>query len=153
MNASYKYFSLSAVVLAVDPERERISLGVKQLEQDPMGQFAANTQKGAIVKATVKEVDAKGAVVELEGGIEGYIKANDIAKERVEDATQYLKVGDVVEAKYIGNDRKGRVMQLSIRAKDEAELAETLAEVNKADASSGTTKLGALLREQMGKGE
>ena len=145
--------TLEAVVLAVDPERERISLGVKQLEQDPMGQFAANTQKGAIVKATVKEVDAKGAVVELEGGIEGYIKANDIAKERVEDATQYLKVGDVVEAKYIGNDRKGRVMQLSIRAKDEAELAETLAEVNKADASSGTTKLGALLREQMGKGE
>ena len=118
-----------------------------------MGQFTANTQKGAIVKATVKEVDAKGAVVELEGGIEGYIKANDIAKERVEDATQYLKVGDVVEAKYVGNDRKGRVMQLSIRAKDEAELAETLAEVNKADASSGTTKLGALLREQMGKGE
>ncbi|MCC6757360.1 MAG: 30S ribosomal protein S1 [Arenimonas sp.] len=145
--------TLEAVVLAVDPERERISLGVKQLEQDPMGQFAANTQKGAIVKATVKEVDAKGAVVELEGGIEGYIKANDIAKERVEDATQYLKVGDVVEAKYVGNDRKGRVMQLSIRAKDEAELAETLAEVNKADASSGTTKLGALLREQMGKGE
>jgi small subunit ribosomal protein S1 len=145
--------TLEAVVLAVDPERERISLGVKQLEQDPMGQFTANTQKGAIVTGTIKEVDAKGAVVELEGGLEGYIKANDIAKERIEDATQHLKVGDVIEAKYIGNDRKGRVMQLSIRAKDEAELQETLAEVNKADASSGTTKLGALLREQMGKGE
>jgi small subunit ribosomal protein S1 len=145
--------NLEAVVLAVDPERERISLGVKQLEQDPMGQFTANTQKGAIVTGTIKEVDAKGAVVELEGGLEGYIKANDIAKERIEDATQHLKVGDVIEAKYIGNDRKGRVMQLSIRAKDEAELQETLAEVNKADASSGTTKLGALLREQMGKGE
>lgn len=145
--------NLEAVVLAVDPERERISLGVKQLEQDPMGQFTANTQKGAIVTGTIKEVDAKGAVVELEGGLEGYIKANDIAKERVEDATQHLKVGDVIEAKYIGNDRKGRVMQLSIRAKDEAELQETLAEVNKSDASSGTTKLGALLREQMGKGE
>ena len=124
-----------------------ISLGVKQLEQDPMGQFTANTQKGAIVKGTVKEVDAKGAVIDLDGGLEGYVKANDIAKERVEDATQHLKVGDVVEAKYIGNDRKGRVMQLSIRAKDEAELQETMAEVNKADASSGTTKLGALLRE------
>ena len=145
--------TLEAVVLAVDPERERISLGVKQLEQDPMGQFSANTQKGAIVKGTVKEVDAKGAVIELEGGVEGYVKANDIAKERVEDAREYLKVGDSIEAKFIGNDRKGRVMQLSIRAKDEAELQETLAEVNKSDASSGTTKLGALLREQMGKGE
>jgi small subunit ribosomal protein S1 len=145
--------NLEAVVLAVDPERERISLGVKQLEQDPMGQFTANTQKGAIVKGTVKEVDAKGAVIDLDGGLEGYVKANDIAKERVEDATQHLKVGDVIEAKYIGNDRKGRVMQLSIRAKDEAELQETMAEVNKSDASSGTTKLGALLREQMGKGE
>ncbi len=145
--------NLEAVVLAVDPERERISLGVKQLEQDPNGQFSANTQKGAIVKGTVKEVDAKGAVIELDGGVEGYIKANDIAKERVEDATQHLKVGDVIEAKFIGNDRKGRVMQLSIRAKDEAELQETLTEMSKSDASSGTTKLGALLREQMGKGE
>lgn len=146
--------NLEAVVLAVDPERERISLGVKQLEQDPMGQFAANTQKGAIVKGIVKEVDAKGAVIEIEGGIEGYIKANDIAKERIEDASQHLKVGDEIEAKFIGNDRKGRVMQLSIRAKDEAELNETMAEISKSDASSGTTKLGALLREQMGtKGE
>ncbi|WP_395769997.1 30S ribosomal protein S1 [Arenimonas sp.] len=145
--------NLEAVVLAVDPERERISLGVKQLEQDPMGQFTANTQKGAIVKGTVREVDAKGAVIDLEGGLEGYVKANDIAKERIEDASQHLKVGDAIEAKYIGNDRKGRVMQLSIRAKDEAELQESMAEVNKADASSGTTKLGALLREQMGKGE
>ena len=145
--------TLEAVVLAVDPERERISLGVKQMEQDPMGQFTANTQKGAIVTGIVKEVDAKGAVIELDGGIEGYIKANDIAKERVEDAREHLKVGDSIEAKFIGNDRKGRVMQLSIRAKDEAELQESLAEVNKSDASSGTTKLGALLREQMGKGE
>jgi small subunit ribosomal protein S1 len=146
--------NLEAVVLAVDPERERISLGVKQLEQDPMGQFAANTQKGAIVKGIVKEVDAKGAVIEIEGGIEGYIKANDIAKERIDDASQHLKVGDEIEAKFIGNDRKGRVMQLSIRAKDEAELNETMAEISKSDASSGTTKLGALLREQMGtKGE
>lgn len=145
--------NLDAVVLAVDPERERISLGVKQLEQDPTGQFAASIQKGAIVKGIVKEVDAKGAVIEIEGGIEGYIKANDIAKERIEDASQHLKVGDEIEAKFIGNDRKGRVMQLSIRAKDEAELTETMAEISKSDASSGTTKLGALLREQMGKGE
>jgi small subunit ribosomal protein S1 len=146
--------TVEAVVLAVDPERERISLGIKQMEQDPLGQFMASTPKGSVVQGTVREVDAKGATIDVDGGLEGYVKANDIAKERVEDATQYLKVGDRVEAKFIGMDRKGRTMQLSIRAKDEAELAETLAEVNKAsDASSGTTKLGALLREQLGKGE
>jgi small subunit ribosomal protein S1 len=138
----------------VDPERERISLGVKQLEQDPVGQYMATTTKGSIVTGVVKEVDTKGATIELDGGIEGYVRANDIAKERVDDASQYLKVGDAVEAKFIGMDRKGRVMQLSIRAKDEAELQENLAEVNKSfDAASGTTKLGALLREQLNKGE
>ena len=146
--------TLEAVVLAVDPERERISLGVKQMEQDPIGQYMATTQKGAIVNGTVKEVDAKGATIELPDGIEGYVRASDIAKERVDDATQHLKVGDAVEAKYMGMDRKGRVMQLSIRAKDEADVAESMAEVNKAsDAASGTTKLGALLREQLNKGE
>jgi small subunit ribosomal protein S1 len=146
--------TLEAVVLAVDPERERISLGVKQMEQDPIGTYMATTQKGAIVTGVVKEVDAKGATIALPDGIEGYVRASDIAKERVEDATQHLKVGDSVEAKYMGMDRKGRVMQLSIRAKDEADVAESMAEVNKAsDASSGTTKLGALLREQLNKGE
>ncbi len=146
--------NLEAVVLAVDPERERISLGVKQLEQDPIGTLMATTQKGTIVTGVVKEVDAKGATIELADGIEGYVKANDIAKERVEDATQHLKVGETIEAKYMGMDRKGRVMQLSIRAKDEADVAESMAEVNKAaDASSGTTKLGALLREQLNKSE
>ena len=146
--------TLEAVVLAVDPERERISLGVKQMEQDPIGTYMATTQKGAIVTGIVKEVDAKGATIALPDGIEGYVRASDIAKERVEDATQHLKVGDSVEAKYMGMDRKGRVMQLSIRAKDEAEVAESMAEVNKSsDASSGTTKLGALLREQLNKGE
>jgi small subunit ribosomal protein S1 len=146
--------TLEAVVLAVDPERERISLGVKQMEQDPIGTYMATTQKGAIVTGVVKEVDAKGATIALPDGIEGYVRASDIAKERIEDASQHLKVGDSVEAKYMGMDRKGRVMQLSIRAKDEADVAESMAEVNKAsDASSGTTKLGALLREQLNKGE
>ncbi len=112
--------------------------------------MAANT-KGSIVTGTVKEVDAKGATIELAEGIEGYVRAADIAKERVEDATQYLKVGDKVEAKFIGMDRKGRTLQLSIRAKDEAELRETLEEYS--NASGGTTKLGALLREQLGKSE
>lgn len=144
--------TLEAVVLAVDPERERISLGVKQLEQDPMGHYVASNAKGSIVKGKVKEVDAKGAVVELDGGVEGYIAARDIAKERVEDASQYLKVGQEIEAKIIGTDRKGRSMQLSIKAKDEAEQQEALADYNRqsSEASSGTTKLGALLREQLG---
>nr|MBA3485572.1 30S ribosomal protein S1 [Lysobacter sp.] len=143
--------TLEAVVLAVDPERERISLGVKQMEQDPFGQYMATNTRGSIVVGKVKEVDAKGATIELADGIEGYVAARDIAKERVDDATQHLKVGDEVEAKFIGMDRKGRTMQLSIKAKDEAEVQETLSDYNRAaaDASSGTTKLGALLREQL----
>ncbi|HZH44188.1 MAG TPA: 30S ribosomal protein S1 [Lysobacter sp.] len=144
--------TVEAVVLAVDPERERISLGIKQLEQDPMGTFVASNARGSIVKGRVKEVDAKGATVELADGIEGYIAARDIARTRVDDATQHLKVGDEIEAKIIGNDRKGRTVQLSIRAKDEAEQAEALADYNRqsSEAASGTTKLGALLREQLG---
>ncbi|RPE81719.1 30S ribosomal protein S1 [Vulcaniibacterium tengchongense] len=147
--------TLEAVVLAVDPERERISLGVKQLEQDPLGQYVASNSKGSIVKGKVKEVDAKGATIELDNGVEGYVAARDIAKERVEDASQYLKVGQEIEAKIIGTDRKSRAMQLSIKAKDEAEQQEALADYNRqaAEASSGTTKLGALLREQLGKGD
>ena len=143
--------TLEAVVLAVDPERERISLGVKQLEQDPFGQFMASHPKGTKVTGTVKDVDAKGATIDLGDGIEGYVSARDIAQERVDDASQHLKVGDAIEAKLIGMDRKGRTLQLSIKAKDEAETQEALAEYNKvaAEAASGTTKLGALLREQL----
>ena len=148
--------TLQAVVLAVDPERERISLGVKQMEQDPFGQFMAGHPKGSKVTGTVREVDAKGATIDLAEGVEGYVMARDISDERIEDASQHLKVGDTIEAKFVGMDRRGRTLQLSIRAKDEAETAATLAEYNKAaaDASSGTTKLGALLREQLeGKSE
>ncbi|PJJ99381.1 30S ribosomal protein S1 [Lysobacteraceae bacterium NML91-0213] len=148
--------TVQAVVLAVDPERERISLGVKQLEQDPFGQFMASHPKGSKVSGTVREVDAKGALVDLAEGVEGYVMARDISDQRVDDASQVLKVGDQIEAKFVGMDRKGRTLQLSIKAKDEAETAETLAEYNRnaAEASSGTTKLGALLREQLqGKGE
>ncbi len=142
---------VEAVVLAVDPERERISLGIKQLEQDPFGQFMANHPRGSIVNGSVKEVDARGAVVDLGDGVEGYLAARDVAKERVDDVGQHFKVGDKVEAKFIGMDRKGRMLQLSIRAKDEDELAETLSDYQ--DAGSGTTKLGALLKEQMNKSE
>jgi len=143
--------NLDAVVLAVDPERERISLGVKQLEQDPFGQFMAAHPKGTKVAGTVKEVDSKGATIDLGDGIEGYVSARDISYDRVDDASQHLKVGDAIEAKLVGMDRKGRTLQLSIKAKDEAETQEALAEYNKAsaDAASGTTKLGALLREQL----
>ncbi|MEG2941484.1 MAG: 30S ribosomal protein S1 [Thermomonas sp.] len=143
--------TLEAVVLAVDPERERISLGVKQMEQDPLGQFMATHAKGTKVTGTVKEVDAKGATIDLGDGVEGYVSARDVADERVDDASQHLKVGQEVEAKFVGMDRKGRSLQLSIKGKDDAETAEAMAEYNKAssDASSGTTKLGALLREQL----
>ncbi|WP_255412317.1 MULTISPECIES: 30S ribosomal protein S1 [unclassified Pseudoxanthomonas] len=147
--------NLDAVVLAVDPERERISLGVKQLEQDPFGQYMASHPKGTKVEGTVKEVDAKGATIELADGIEGYVSARDISYDRVDDASQHLKVGDKVEAKFIGMDRKGRTLQLSIKAKDEAETAEALAEYNKtaAEAATGTTSLGALLRAQLDGGK
>jgi small subunit ribosomal protein S1 len=142
---------IEAVVLAVDPERERISLGIKQMEQDPFGQFMAANPRGTIVNGTVKEVDAKGAVIDLGEGVEGYLRANDIAKERIDDATQHLKVGDKVEAKFTGMDRKGRQLALSIRAKDEEDAPE--AAVDYSSAASGTTKLGALLKEQFNKAD
>jgi small subunit ribosomal protein S1 len=146
--------TLEAVVLAVDPERERISLGVKQMEQDPFGQYMASNARGSIVTGKVKEVDAKGATIELADGIEGYVAARDISKERVDDASKVLKVGDEIEARFIGMDRKGRTMQLSIKGKDEAEMQEAVADYNRSaaassEAASGTTKLGALLREQL----
>ncbi|OCG41580.1 30S ribosomal protein S1 [Gilliamella sp. Bif1-4] len=121
---------IKAVVLQVDAERERISLGIKQLEDDPFSSFASNYKKGTIVKGTVSAVDAKGATIEIAEGIEGYLKAQDIARERVEDATTVLKVGDEVEAKIVNIDRKTRAISLSVRAKDEADEKEALAAVN-----------------------
>ena len=144
---------VDAVVLAVDPERERISLGIKQLEQDPFGQFMAANPRGAILNGTVKEVDAKGAVIELADGIEGYLSARDFSKDRIDDLSQHLKVGEQVEAKFTGMDRKGRMLALSIRAKDEDEMAETLSEYQSQNAGKATTKLGALLKEQLNKPE
>ncbi|KRG77618.1 30S ribosomal protein S1 [Stenotrophomonas chelatiphaga] len=142
--------NLDAVVLAVDPERERISLGVKQLEQDPFGQFMAVNPKGSKIEGVVKEVDAKGAIIELADGIEGYVAARDISADRVDDATQHLKVGDKIEAKFVGMDRKGRTLQLSIKAKDDAEMREVMDDYQSAAASGGMTQLGALLRAQLG---
>jgi small subunit ribosomal protein S1 len=140
---------LEAVVLAVDPERERISLGIKQLDQDPFATFMAENPRGSMVKGKVKEVDARGAVITLAEGVEGYLRASDIRKERVEDATKEFSVGDEVEAKFISIDRKNRTLSLSIRAKDDAELAEALEEYQQSNASSGTTSLGDLLKEQL----
>ncbi|OCG06169.1 30S ribosomal protein S1 [Gilliamella apis] len=121
---------IEAVVLQVDADRERISLGIKQLEDDPFSSFASNFKKGTIVKGKVTAVDAKGATVEIADGIEGYLKAQDIARERVEDATTALNVGDEVEAKIVNIDRKTRAISLSVRAKDEADEKEALAAVN-----------------------
>ncbi|QYN44074.1 MULTISPECIES: 30S ribosomal protein S1 [unclassified Gilliamella] len=121
---------IEAVVLQVDAERERISLGIKQLEDDPFNNFASNYKKGTIIKGNVTAVDAKGATIEIADGIEGYLKAQDIARERIEDATTALKVGDEVEAKIVNIDRKTRAISLSVRAKDEADEKEALAAVN-----------------------
>ncbi len=138
---------ISAVVLAVDPERERISLGIKQMEQDPFGSFMAANPKGSIVHGVVREVDARGVTVDLADGIEGYLRAADIAKERVDDATVHFRAGDKIEAKFTGLDRRGRILQLSIRAKEDDELAEALEEYQ--STAAGVTKLGSLFKEQL----
>ncbi|CUS48929.1 MAG: SSU ribosomal protein S1 RpsA [Idiomarinaceae bacterium HL-53] len=127
---------VEAVVLQVDAERERISLGVKQISEDPVNNYLASNKKGAIVTGTVKEVDAKGAVVTLAEGVEGYVRVADIARERIEDASTVLNVGDKIEARFMGVDRKNRVVSLSIKAKDEAEEKAALESVNQQDDSA-----------------
>lgn len=122
---------IAAVVLQVDAERERISLGVKQLAEDPFNNWVALNKKGAIVTGKVTAVDAKGATVELADGVEGYLRASEASRDRVEDATLVLSVGDDVEAKFTGVDRKNRAISLSVRAKDEADEKEAIATVNK----------------------
>ncbi len=141
---------LEAVVLAVDPERERISLGVKQIDRDPFGQFVADNPKGSIVRGTVKEVEQRYAVVELGEGVEGMIRASEISRDRVEDVRQELREGQEVEAKFIGTDRKSRMLSLSIKAKDYAEEAEAMSDYNEQSRESGGATLGDLLKEQLG---
>lgn len=121
---------IAAVVLQVDAERERISLGVKQLAEDPFNNWVALNKKGAIVNGKVTAVDAKGATVELADGVEGYLRASEASRDRVEDATLVLNVGDDVEAKFTGVDRKNRAISLSVRAKDEADEKDAIATVN-----------------------
>ncbi|EDM1366551.1 30S ribosomal protein S1 [Salmonella enterica subsp. enterica serovar Virchow] len=122
---------IAAVVLQVDAERERISLGVKQLAEDLFNNWVALNKKGAIVTGKVTAVDAKGATVELADGVEGYLRASEASRDRVEDATLVLSVGDDVEAKFTGVDRKNRAISLSVRAKDEADEKDAIATVNK----------------------
>ncbi|WP_448623275.1 30S ribosomal protein S1 [Dickeya fangzhongdai] len=121
---------IAAVVLQVDAERERISLGVKQLAEDPFNNYLSVNKKGVIVTGKVTAVDAKGATVELADGVEGYLRASEASRDRIEDATLVLSVGDEIEAKYTGVDRKNRVVSLSIRAKDEADEKDAIASVN-----------------------
>ena len=138
---------LEAVVLAIDTDRERISLGIKQMAGDPFTNFTATHEKGSVVTGTVKTVDAKGAVIDLGDETEGYLRASEISSDRVEDATTQLAEGDTVTAQIISIDRKNRSIQLSIKAKDASEAREALDRMNQ-DAT-GTTNLGALLKAKL----
>jgi small subunit ribosomal protein S1 len=141
---------LDAVVLSIDVERERISLGIKQLEGDPFNTFVATHEKGALVTGTVKSVDAKGAVISLAGEVEGYLRASEVARDRVEDARTHLKEGDTVNAMIINIDRKNRNINLSIKAKDVADENEAMQKLQSASAAStGSTNLGALLKAKL----
>lgn len=128
---------ISAVVLQVDPERERISLGVKQIEEDPFNKYLTDIKKGAIVNGTVIEADAKGVTVNLAEEVDGYIRIGDLARERVEDASDVVKVGETIEAKYTGVDRKNRIINLSVKAKDQADEKEALDKVNNQTEDAG----------------
>ena len=142
---------VEAVVLAIDVEKERISLGIKQMEGDPYTSFIATHEKNTIVRGTVKSIDAKGAVVQLDGDVEGYLRASEAARDRVEDLRSMFKEGDEVEAMVINVDRRSRQVSLSIKAKDYAEQHEAMQKIA-SDASSsatGTTNLGALLKAKM----
>jgi small subunit ribosomal protein S1 len=138
---------LDAMVLSIDPERERISLGIKQLAKDPFSAYIAEHPKGSIVTGVVREVDAKGAIIDLGNGVDGQLRASELSRDRVEDARLLLKVGEEVEAKFTGVDRKGRSISLSIKAKDIHEEQEAMQNY-RTDSPTGTS-LGDLLKEQI----
>ena len=148
---------VEAVVLAVDVERERISLGIKQLDSDPFTNFVSVNDKGQIVTGTVKTVDAKGAEIDLGEDIIGYLRVSEISRDRIEDASHVLKVGDEVSAVVVNIDRKTRNIQLSIKAKDAADQADAMANLSQQNAgnagNAGTTSLGALLRAKLDNNE
>jgi small subunit ribosomal protein S1 len=140
---------VEAMVLSIDPERERISLGIKQLAQDPFSEYIATNPKGSVVKGVVKEVDARAAIIDLGNGIEGQLRASDLSRDRVEDARTVLKVGQEIEARFTGVDRKTRTISLSIKAKEIHEENEAVSNYRSEQPSSGTS-LGDLLKEQIG---
>ncbi|MDA5133521.1 30S ribosomal protein S1 [Psychrobacter sp. ANT_H3] len=148
--------TVEAMVLSVDSEANRISLGVKQLSSDPFNEYLVNNDRGAIVNGKVKEVDAKGATIELADEVEAYLRASEIQRDRVEDATKHLTVGDDIEAKIISVDRKTRNISLSIKAKDEAEERQAIKELSSTSTTSTTAgsdaqpkTIGDLIKEQM----
>jgi small subunit ribosomal protein S1 len=142
---------VEAVVLSIDVEKERISLGVKQMEGDPFTNFVATHDKNSIVKGVVKSVDARGAVIDLGGDNEGFLRASEASRDRVEDLRTLLKEGDTVEAMVINVDRKTRGLSLSIKARDQAEQNDALQKLaaESGSASTGTTSLGALLKAKL----
>ena len=141
---------VEAVVLAIDVDKERISLGIKQLEGDPFGNFISVNDKGSLVKGSVKSIDAKGAVIALSDEVEAYLPAAEWSSERVEDLRNVLKEGDEVEAVVATVDRKNRSIRLSVKAKDAKESRDALNSVNStATASAGTTSLGDLLKAKL----
>ncbi|HZE11323.1 MAG TPA: 30S ribosomal protein S1 [Burkholderiales bacterium] len=141
---------VEAQVLSIDVERERISLGIKQLEGDPFNNFVASHEKGKLIAGTVKSVDARGAVISLGGDLEGYLRASEISRDRVEDARTHLKEGDSVNAMIINVDRKNRTINLSVKQKDLADENEAMAKLqSESAASTGSTNLGALLKAKL----
>jgi small subunit ribosomal protein S1 len=141
---------VEAVVLAIDTERERISLGIKQMDGDPFTNYIATHDKNSVVQGTVKSVDAKGAVIALEGDVEGYLRVSEVARERIEDLTHHMKEGDAVTAMIINIDRKNRSINLSVKAKDMAEEHDAMQKLQSdSAASSGSTSLGALLKAKL----
>ena len=140
---------LETVVLSVDPERERISLGIKQMEKNPFSNYVAEHAKGSIVKGKIIEVDAKGARIELDDGVEGYLRASDIARDRVEDARTVLNEGDEIEAKFVGVDRKNHTITLSIKAKDTDDESAVLQDYSKGEESGMKATLGDIFKQQM----
>jgi small subunit ribosomal protein S1 len=144
---------IEAVVLAIDVERERISLGVKQLDDDPFSNFVTANDKGSMVRGTVKAIDAKGATVQVAEGIEAYLRSSEVSRERVEDIRTHLKEGDEIEAVIVNIDRKNRSINLSIKAKDAAEEKDAMKKMaDEAPTNAGTTNLGALLKAKLNKG-
>ena len=137
------------MVLSIDVEKERISLRIKQMEGDPFNNYVSTSDKGAIVKGTVKSLDAKGATIALADDVEGYLRSTEVSRDRVEDIRTVLKEGDEVEAVIINVDRKNRSINLSIKAKDQAEQTEAMSKITASDDNAGTTNLGALLKAKL----